>query len=291
MLLRKRVLVTGANGYIGSHVVKLLAEHGYNITALCGDYSPNDISKYVDTMLWKSVTSGAGWYNKFDTIVHLAARISVEESVKEPMDYFSVNTMGTDWMITYNEHENFVLASTAAAFDPVSPYAQSKLMAESVVKARTKNYTIFRFFNVAGNNGIFRQMGRATHLIRIAAETAAGKRDKMFVNGTDWDTPDGTCIRDYVHVEDIANAILSAVITPKNTPFECLGSGKGHSNREVINTMKRVSGVDFTVEDAPRRDGDAAIITVPSDKVSDYMKVTGTLEDMCLSAYKMELKK
>jgi len=294
MFSKGRVLVTGCTGYIGSHTVKALKREGFEVHGIDIDrQSPNDVRKYVDKLMFGDAYDFT-WAYRYDAVVHLAAFISVEESVSKPLEYFHNNTMGTHWQLHFNGTngcENFVFASTAGAFDPVSPYAQSKLMAESLVKNMAKNYTIFRFFNVAGNDGEFRQTGNATHLIRIAAETAAGKRPSMNLYGTDWDTPDGTCVRDYIHVMDLVDAIVKAVYNPKNTPYECIGSGKGYSCREVIDTMKRVSGKDFEVNDAPRRAGDPAIISIPvGQKKSGYIQCKRTLEDMCLSAYNMELR-
>jgi UDP-glucose 4-epimerase len=162
--------------------------------------------------------------------------------------------------------------------------------AEDVIKEQAEEYTIFRFFNVAGSDGYNMQQGKATHLIRIASECAAGTRTHMYVYGNDYDTLDGTCVRDYIHVVDLANAIANAIKEgPKNTPYECIGSGKGYSVKEVIDTMKLVSGEDFLVYDAARRAGDPAILTV--DNQFDGLEVKHTLEDMCRSAYEVELKR
>ena len=289
----KRVLVTGCNGYIGSHTVKALAEAGCKVDGI--DWrrkSPNDVKKYLNNLMIGDANDFTKAY-QYDAVVHLAGYISVEDSVKYPLQYFQNNTMGTHWQLHFNGTngcENFIFASTAAAFNPVSPYAQSKLMAESLVKAMADNYTIFRFFNVAGNNGEFRQVGDATHLIRIAAETAAGKRDHMKIYGNDWNTRDGTCIRDYVHVSDLVDCILKAIEVPANSDYECIGSGIGYTVNEVIDVMRDVSGVNFKAEYAPKRPGDAAEILIPPEQKSKYFYGNRTLEQMCESAYKMELK-
>jgi UDP-glucose 4-epimerase len=289
----KRVLVTGCSGYIGSHTVKALAEAGCEIHGIDWNRkSPNNVKKYVHNLMFGDAINFTQAY-RYDAVVHLAGYISVEYSVKFPLQYFQNNTMGTHWQLHFNGTngcENFIFASTAAAFNPISPYAQSKLMAESLVKAMANNYTIFRFFNVAGNNGEFRQTGVATHLIRIAAETAAGKRDHMTIFGTDWDTRDGTTIRDYIHVSDLVDAIVKAVETPANTDYECLGSGQGYSTKEVIETMKKVSGIDFNVLNGDRRKGDSAVTLIPGEKSTYLYKDLRTLEEMCESAYKIELK-
>jgi len=288
----KKVLVTGCNGYIGSHTVKALKEAGYIVHGIDRTYSMNKVQKYLDLYMHGDANDFTKAY-RYDAVVHLAGYISVEESVKQPFMYFNNNTLVTHWQLHFNGTNgcnNFIFASTAAAFNPISPYAQSKLMAESLVKAMANNFTIFRFFNVAGNNGEFGQIGNATHLIRIAAQTAAGKRSHITINGTDWDTIDGTCVRDYVHVSDLVDGIVKAVDKPSNKPYECIGTGNNYSVRQVINTMKKVSGIDFKVVEGPKRDGDVPSITVPNGLISDYIKCEKTLEDMCLSAYKIELR-
>jgi UDP-glucose 4-epimerase len=288
----KKILVTGCNGYIGSHTVKALKEAGYIVHGIDRTYSMNKVQKYLDMYMHGDANDFTKAY-RYDSVVHLAGYISVEESVKQPFMYFNNNTLVTHWQLHFNSTngcDNFIFASTAAAFDPVSPYAQSKLMAESLVKAMASSFTIFRFFNVAGNNGEFGQIGNATHLVRIAAQTAAGKRSHITINGTDWDTIDGTCVRDYVHVSDLVDGIVKAVDKPSNKPYECIGTGNNYSVRQVINTMKKVSGIDFKVVEGPKRDGDAPSITVPNGLISDYIKCEKTLEDMCLSAYKIELR-
>lgn len=288
----KKILVTGCNGYIGSHTVKALKEAGYIVHGIDRTYSMNKVQKYLDLYMHGDANDFTKAY-RYDAVVHLAGYISVEESVKQPFMYFNNNTLVTHWQLHFNVTNgcnNFIFASTAAAFNPISPYAQSKLMAESLVKAMASNFTIFRFFNVAGNNGEFGQIGNATHLVRIAAQTAAGKRSHITINGTDWDTIDGTCVRDYVHVSDLVDGIVKAVDKPSNKPYECIGTGNNYSVRQVINNMKKVSGIDFKVVEGPKRDGDAPSITVPNGLISDYIKCEKTLEDMCLSAYKIELR-
>ena len=287
----KKILVTGAYGYIGSHTVKALVEHGYDVYALDSKKSNNNIEKYISENIYISDVTRKDIYGigNFDSVVHLAGLIDVAESVEQPWLYCKVNTEGTFNSLVKFNSDNFIFASTAAAFNPSSPYAQSKILAESIIKAWGKNYTIFRFFNVAGNNGEFKQIGKATHLVRIAAETAAGKRPYITINGTDWDTEDGTCVRDYVHVSDLVNGIVKAVEQPSNKDFECIGTGINYSVRQVINTMKSVTNIDFEVREGPRRAGDSASIIVPPDMLSQYTICNKTLEDMCLSAYQSEL--
>lgn len=291
-----KVLITGANGYIGSHLAKALKDHHGDSIIADGlglfSYDENDV-KYLRKFRYADIKlDSTFWYydkENYDCVVHLAGLISVGDSVIYPTKYFETNVIGTMNMLRSMRMRNVIFASTAAAFNPVSPYALSKVMAEKVIREKAKNfdYTIFRFFNVAGSDGKNHQIGESTHLIRIAAETAAGKRKSMSINGIDWPTRDGTCVRDYIHVSDLVDSIIKAIYNPKNTDYECLGTGTTYSCRDVINTMKQVTGIDFEVNEGPRRDGDVATLTV--DHKSDYATCTRTLADMCRSAYDVEL--
>ncbi len=285
-----KVLVTGATGYIGAHVVKALNRVGVKPDCIDIDIeNRNNIDQYCNKLLEYDVTEKL-WHEHYDVIIHLAGLVQVGESMTKPTQYYETNLMGTINVLRHFQCEHFIFASTAGCFDPISPYAKSKLAAEDVIRQLAKNHTIFRFFNVAGNNGEFRQLGPSTHLIRVAAEVAAGKRDKMVVFGNDYLTQDGTCIRDYVHVMDLADAIVSATLdkTPDNDGYQCIGSNKTFTNLQVLDIMKNVSGKDFAVEFGPRRLGDPAELTVES--ASKYVNVKHTIEDMCRSAYEMELK-
>lgn len=287
-----KVLITGVTGYIGSHLAKVLFEAGHHVVGLDIEWKKhNDVSRYCHRILIKDVTKHV-CDEDYDVIVHLAGLIQVEESVAHPTKYYSTNLGGTVNMLrqNINGEPHFIFASTAGAFDAQSPYARSKLAAEDVIKEKSKNYTIFRFFNVAGSDGIHRQVGRASHLIRIAAETAAGKRDYMSIYGEDYDTPDGSCVRDYIHVVDLVNAIRDTIKHgPFNTPYECIGSGKGYSVKEVVQAMKDVTGQDFTVKMAGRRDGDPASLAI--DNQFNLLHPQYQLKDMCLSAYNIESRK
>lgn len=287
-----KVLITGVTGYIGSHLAKVLFEAGHHVVGLDIEWKKhNDVSRYCHRILIKDVTKHV-CDEDYDVIVHLAGLIQVEESVAYPTKYYSTNLGGTVNMLRQNVNgePHFIFASTAGAFDAQSPYARSKLAAEDVIKEKSKNYTIFRFFNVAGSDGMHRQVGRASHLIRIAAEAAAGKRDYMSIYGEDYDTPDGSCVRDYIHVVDLVNAIRDTIKHgPFNTPYECIGSGKGYSVKEVVQTMKDVTGQDFTVKMAGRRDGDPASLAI--DNQFNLLHPQYQLKDMCLSAYNIEKRK
>jgi UDP-glucose 4-epimerase len=288
MYQKDKVLVTGASGYIGSHIVKQAYDAGYEVHTLDNGVG-NELSDYSSKHFTVNIRAGLNLPQEhYKAVIHCAALISVEESTRIPKQYYETNVIGTVHLLNELNYDHFVFASTGAAFDPVSPYAKSKLIAEEAVRQMAENYSIFRFFNVAGNNGIFQQTCTPSHIIHIAAQAAAGKRDKMVIFGNDYDTLDGTCIRDYVHVVDLADALVRSINTPANTPYECVGSGAGYSNLEVVNTMKRISGVDFPVEFGQRRAGDPSILKV--DTVSKYVIINHTLEDMCRSAYATEIK-
>ncbi len=282
-----KVLVTGATGYIGSHVCKILKEHGHYVEAwdinFWGEY--NDISAYCDQFYHYDVTKNVK--GEFDAVVHLAGRSLVEPSMRTPTEYYFTNILGTSNMLDCVKTGHFIFASTSSAWEMASPYARSKVAAEDIIKEKAAGYTIFRFFNVSGTNGIHRQLCAPSHLIHVAALVAAGKRPYINVYGTDYSTRDGTCIRDYVHVVDLATAIVKAVETgPKNTPYECLGSNHGWTVLEVLDTMERVTGININRIYADRRPGDAVSSVV--DKLSDFITLEKTIEDMCLDQYNFE---
>lgn len=285
-----KTLVTGGNGYIGSHVVKLLKEHGHYVevwdTNIHGEH--NDVSQYADCVEPLDVTDPYAVHGTYDAVVHLGGRSVVPQSLIEPTEYYRVNTMGTAHMINKVNTGHIIFASTSSAFEMASPYARSKVGAEDVIKEKADGYTIFRFFNVSGTNGVYRQLGAASHLIRVAAMVAAGKIPNIKIFGNDYDTRDGTCIRDYIHVSDLSSAIVNAVEGgPLNTPYECLGSKNGWTVYEVLDVMEQVTGKKFEKIIAPRRAGDAVASVV--DNLSKYCTLTKTIEDMCLDQFKLEV--
>ena len=286
-----KVLVTGASGYIGSHVCKLLKEQGHTVigwdTEIHGE--TNDVAAYCDYYDKVDVT---GQYvgGIYDAVVHLAGRSVVPQSLKEPAEYYRVNVGGTDNLLNKITTPHVLFASTSSAWEMASPYARSKVAAEDVIKEKADGHTIFRFFNVSGTDGHNRQLGVPTHLIRVAAMVAAEKLPSLEIFGTDYATRDGTCIRDYIHVVDLASAIVTAVERgPANTDYECLGSNVGYSVREVINTMQEVTGKKLNIVEAPRRAGDAVASVV--DTLSNLVTLNKSIEDMCLDQYKLEVGK
>lgn len=248
--------------------------------------------------------------NRFDAVIHFAASIVVPESVENPLKYYMNNTVNTTNLIRLcNEYEvrKFIFSSTAAVYgepteipvrettpkNPINPYGMSKLMSETVLQDSAKandafRYVILRYFNVAGadvQNRIGQSFPNATHLIKVAAQTALGKREKLQVFGEDYDTPDGTCMRDYIHVDDLASAHIHALeyleAGSASDVFNC-GYGHGFSVHEVIDTMKSVSGIDFTVETAPRRAGDPALLISDNSKIKSAMSWEPQYDDLSL---------
>jgi len=285
------VIVTGATGYIGSHVCKLLKEYGHEVYGfdinIHGEY--NDVEAYCDKFWIQNIHDKwlHGWA---DAVVHLAGLSLVGPSMAEPTKYYHANIMGTKNVVENIRTEHVLFAGTSSAWEMASPYARSKVAAEDVIKEKADGHTIFRFFNVSGTDGVHRQLGTATHLIRVAAMVAAGKIPDLKIFGTDYATRDGTCIRDYIHVVDLATAIVNAVERgPANTDYECLGSNVGYSVREVINTMQDVTGKTLNIIEADRREGDAVSSVV--DNLSNLVTLTKTIEDMCLDQYKLEVGK
>lgn len=297
----KSVLITGGAGYIGSHVVKLLGEKtDYDITVidnlstgkrgavLYGDLIVEDLSNSdrISEILSRK---------RFDAIIHFAASIIVPESVSNPVKYYSNNTMNTIRLIGYAleyKVNYFIFSSTAAVYgfpdeipirettagNPINPYGMSKFMSERVLIDAAQahkglKYIILRYFNVAGASSdgkLGQNFPQATHLIKKAAQTVIGQREYLEIYGTDYDTADGTGVRDYIHVEDLAAAHLSALEYLKqgnsSDIFNC-GYGRGYSVREVIDTMKKVSGIDFTTKELARRPGDPPILIADNKKI------------------------
>lgn len=283
-----RVLVTGCNGYIGAHTCRALKQRGHDVTGwdinIYGEH--NDVTPYLDRYRTVDVT-GQFLRGEFDAVVHLAGLTVVPHSIKYPWDYYRVNIEGTKNTLSCVGTDHFLFASTSSAWEMASPYARSKVCAEDVIREHTPDHTIFRFFNVSGTDGVARQLGPATHLIRVAAEVVAGRRACLDIYGDDYDTRDGTCIRDYVHVMDLADAICGAVTRgPARTPWECIGSNHGYSVLEVIKIMREVSGHALPTRIVARRPGDAVVSVV--DKLSDLVTLRRTVYDMCRDQLQLE---
>lgn len=320
------ILITGGAGYVGSHVLKQLGavtdcpitivdnlSTGHKEAVLYGDFINLDLA---DIQRLEEVIKNGN----FDTVIHFAASIIMHESVKNPLKYYLNNTVNTINLINLcikYKVKNFVYSSTAAVYgeisqnpvkeddplNPINPYGLSKLMSEKVLIDAGKAYTdfkyvILRYFNVAGadiGNRIGQSIPDATSLIKVAAETAAGKREKVYIFGDDYNTPDKTAIRDYIHVEDLADAHIKALGYLKDNPseiFNC-GYGSGYSVKEVLNTMRKISGIDFKSEIVHKREGDPAFVIADSTKIKNEMAWIpkyNNIEIICKTAYAWEIK-
>ena len=320
-----QILVTGAAGYIGSHVVKQLLEQtdyeiiiidnlstGFETTidTLKSLDSTNKRIKYYNQDLsdWEKVED-IFKENSIKEIIHFAAFSQVGESMSNPLKYYLNNTVNTtkliDISIKYGV-KKFIFSSTAAVYgepnkesipineilikNPINPYGSSKLYSEGIIKdAATSNddfkYVILRYFNVAGadlDGKIGECHNPETHLIPLVVKTALGKRDSIKIFGDDYDTPDGTCIRDYIHVCDLADAHIQALKyldDNQSDIFNC-GYGYGYSVKEVVEAVKKVSKVDFKIDMESRRAGDPAVLISDNNKIKTKMNWTPKYNDL-----------
>lgn len=282
-----RVLVTGCYGYIGSHLCKHLAElGGYEILGLDKKESINDVKPYCSKIIRHNIRNSHSFPDRIDTVVHLAALVRVQESIEFPSLYYSTNYDGTLNIANGINYDNFIFASSGTVVRPSNPYSDSKHLAEVWIKRILPIKTIFRFYNVVGCNG-FGQIGQSTHLIKTAVECLL--HNKPFtVYGTDYNTIDGTAVRDYIHVNDVCNSLVEAIKTPSSRFIDNLGTSRGYSVLEVLNVLQRVTGKKLEIITSDRREGDLEKTVVDGNKISDYFTQTHTLEDMCYSTYDYE---
>jgi UDP-glucose 4-epimerase len=269
----KKVLITGSSGYIGSHLVKML-EKEYEVYGL--DVRPPQVE--MERFMQVNINQPFNIEEEFDCVIHLAALVRVSESKLKPIQYYITNLNGTMNVVNKIKTKNFIFASTGLAEYCYDPYGTSKKAAEDVVKEfctthRPTPYTIFRFYNVIGSTVVAptNPDGLMYNLMK-ASETG-----EFTVFGNDYDTRDGSCVRDYVHVNEICDALKYAIENPSNS-IECLGHGVGRTVTEIANVFKKVNEVDFTVKVGPRRKGDLPS-TVLED-VSPYMQNLYTLEEL-----------
>jgi len=298
------VLVTGGAGYIGSHMALRLGDAGEPTVVLDNlttgfDWAVDQRATFIqgDASDMEFV-GGVLREHKISEIIHFAGSIIVPESVTDPLKYYRNNTATSRNLLEAAVKagvERFIFSSTAAVYgmtglapveettplSPMSPYGRSKLMTEwmlaDVAAAHPIKYGVLRYFNVAGAD----PQGRsgqstpfATHLIKVAAQTALGQRQKMDIFGTDYPTPDGTCVRDYIHVTDLIEAhklLLDHLRAGGDSLTANAAYGQGYSVRQVIDTVKVVSGIDFKVDEGPRRAGDPASITATGRKVREQL--------------------
>ncbi len=322
----KKILVTGGCGYIGSHVVRQLFEAGYEVvvydnlsTGFADALIHGEkliVGDLADTVALDAVFSEY----KFKTVLHFAAAIVAPESVSLPLKYYANNTRNTlNLLQACVQHgvEKFVFSSTAAVYglpeggyaseisptSPINPYGTSKLMSEwmlrDVAAAHQLKYVALRYFNVAGADPQVRMGQRtpeATHLIKVSCQAALGMRASVSIYGTDYDTADGTGIRDYIHIEDLASAHLSALAYLEHggdSTVVNVGYGSGSTVREVIDLVKSISGVDFKVIEDVRRPGDPAMLVAVADKGRTLLGCSyryNSLETIIRDAWQWEQK-
>jgi UDP-glucose 4-epimerase len=298
------ILVTGGAGYIGSHMVLALADAGEDVVVLDNlvtgfDWAVDHRARLVEGNISDIPFVGdLIAKHKVSEIIHFAGSIVVPESVVDPLKYYANNTAASRNLLeaaVKGGVKHFIFSSTAAVYgmvgldpvgetnplQPMSPYGRSKLMTEwmlaDIAAAHPITYGVLRYFNVAGADPQKRSGQStpfATHLIKVACQTALGQRAKMDIFGTDYPTPDGTCVRDYIHVSDLvaAHVLLLNYLRKggDSTTMNC-GYGRGYSVREVVDTVKAISGVDFKAEESPRRAGDPAAIVARADKVREVL--------------------
>jgi UDP-glucose 4-epimerase len=302
-LIKKQILVTGGAGYIGSHTLKQLGEANYDLVVYdnlsTGNTSAITYGELiVGDLADRQQLSQVFAEHKFDAVLHFAASISVPDSVVKPLDYYSNNTANTLNLLHCCQQfgvNKLIFSSTAAVYgqpevnpitedtipEPLNPYGSSKLMSERLIRdyaaASDLKYVILRYFNVAGAEvgGTLGQTGKkASHLLKVACDAALGQRSHVGIFGTDFDTPDGTGIRDYIHVDDLARAHVDALTyLDRDNPSQILncGYGQGYSVREVIEKVKEISGVDFTVIESERRAGDPACVIAANDRITKIL--------------------
>ena len=272
----KKVLITGSSGYIGSHLSKILMDSmGYEVQGLDIREPQYPLHRFYRQDINRPFTID----EEFDAVVHLAALVNVGESEKMPIQYYITNLNGTMNVINKVKTKNFILASTGAAQACESAYGVSKRAAEDVVreyctKHRETPYTIFRFYNVIGSTVVAptNPDGLMYNLMK-ARETG-----EFTIFGNDYDvSPDGTCVRDYVHVNEICDSLMQAIEKPSNS-VESLGHGVGYTVSEIVNLFQKVNDVDIDVKYGPRRKGDLASSVL--EDVSPYMRNLYTLEEL-----------
>ncbi len=307
------VLVTGGAGYIGGHMVLELIDTGRkpvvldNLTAGFCRSVPEDIPLFVADVGDMELVPRVIDQYEIDAIMHFAAKSVVPESVADPLGYYLNNTVKTRALLATAVRckvRHFIFSSTAAVYGnvsseavaetaataPLSPYGTSKLITEYMLRdiaaAHDLTYVVLRYFNVAGADPQGRQgqaTAAATHLIKVAVQTALGQRPYMEIFGQDYPTRDGTCVRDFIHVSDVTRAHSAALEHLRcgggNLTLNC-GYGHGYSVNEVVETVRRISGVNFEVRPAPRRTGDPASVVADAALIRKCFGWTPHLDDL-----------
>ncbi len=308
----EKILVTGGAGYIGSHTVQQLLARGESVVVLdnLSTGFPQSVpgATFVEGDVGDQKRVGALLdEHGVQTVIHFAAHTIVPESVSDPLKYYGNNTCQTRSLLAAcaaHGVKNFVFSSTAAVYgvpesglcaedanlSPINPYGTSKLMSEWMLRdlaaATDLRYVVLRYFNVAGSDPqgrIGQSTRKATLLIKVACEASVGRRDAVSIFGTDYPTPDGTGVRDYIHVVDLADAHLLAVdYLRKGGASETLNCGYGHgySVREVLDSVKRVSKAPLKIVEMPRRAGDPPSLVAKSDRIRQVLGWVPRLDDL-----------
>ena len=301
----KNILITGGAGYIGSHVCHLLIDNGFKITCIdsliTGNKKllPKEVRLEILDVSEKEKVSNLIKSNNFDLVMHFAGLIRVDESIKQPERYRDFNFLKAKSFLETcyeNNLKKIIFSSTAAVYgdpknnrvteedpvNPLNPYASSKLELENFIKKTStkynSKYVILRYFNVAGADEKMRTgliSKESTHLIKVSSEVATNKRDHLIINGDDYDTPDGTPVRDYIHVSDLADIhLVSAqylISGGQSDLFNC-GYGYGYSVRDIIKNLNKLLKEDIKIKIGPRRPGDSKMIISDVEKFKKYFK-------------------
>jgi UDP-glucose 4-epimerase len=320
-----RILVTGGAGYIGSHTVLQLAHNGHDLVVydnlasgfrwavLAGELVVGELAD-------REALAALFRERDFDAVVHFAASIVAPESVARPLEYYRNNAANTLTLLELCARfgvGTLIFSSTAAVYGnperlpvgeeaplrPINPYGATKMMSERMITdlaaASSLRYVILRYFNVAGADAggrIGQATPEATHLIKVACETALGKRPEITVFGSDYPTPDGTCIRDYIHVDDLARAHVEALdhlAAGGRSLVLNVGYGHGSSVLQVIDTVNRVTGVELPVRYGPRRPGDTPQLVAANDLIKEALGWRPRHDDLAFivrTAYQWERK-
>ncbi|NPA39158.1 MAG: UDP-glucose 4-epimerase GalE [Thermodesulfobacteria bacterium] len=308
-----KVFVTGGAGYIGSHVVKLLGEKGYDVLVYDNLSTGHEWAVLYGKLIKADLADKETLKKVFlefkpEAVIHFAASIVVPESVKYPLKYYRNNVINTINLLEVMEEckvKKFIFSSSAAVYgipkkipipeteplNPINPYGETKATVERILRDLANSgsefkYVSLRYFNVAGadpEGKIGFAYPKTTHLIIRALKTAKGEFDKLEIYGTDYPTPDGTCIRDYIHVTDLAEAHIIALeylLDGGESDVLNCGYGRGFSVKEVISMVKKVTGIDFKVVEAPRRPGDPAILVADSSKIKEKLHWSPRYDDL-----------
>lgn len=321
--MNKTILVVGGAGYIGSVVVEQLILQDYNVI-IVDNFSTGHRQSVHPKSIFYECNCGdiikmqqVLQENQIDVVMHFAAYALVGESVENPRKYYQNNVIETTNLLNSmleNGCSRFIFSSTAATYgepqyspmdenhsqNPINPYGFTKLVVEKTLidyhKAYGLKFNAFRYFNAAGASKNYGELHNPeTHIIPLLLQTASGERDSFSIFGEDYPTEDGTCIRDYIHVLDLANAHIKGItnLEQNSSSFYNLGTGNGYSNKKVIEAVKKITGNDFEVRKGVRRAGDPAVLIAKAEKANEelkWMPEFSSLENIIESAYNFSQK-